>query len=313
MPHRFAAHCGLRRRPRRMRSASHTKPSKLPEPAAAHAVSARHGKLRGRAAPLEFRRSDQMTEQDRDLAGGRGVRHRRARRVCRPGIQSGQVELPADVCPALPNHLFLQFTRNNGTGDVSVFSASIPRGGDGRVRIIPILRARLLALLARAHQRADHLGLQPHPRRRASPDTGRPTGWAPACAMPHWPERIPQAVGHDADSEQRSFPAARRGDDDESRCTAAPSSNLPMCGDSTAHAVDYDLQRQRQTAEGHAFRAQCRTIQRQVQGRLAPTAGRRFRRRCRDGATEFVNDSTVCALAVASCNRREQLPLITAH
>ena len=40
----------------------------------------------------------------------------------------------------MPNHLFLQFTRNNGTGDVSVFSASIPRGGDGRVRIIPILR-----------------------------------------------------------------------------------------------------------------------------------------------------------------------------
>ncbi|MFY9854404.1 MAG: hypothetical protein WAK26_11070, partial [Terracidiphilus sp.] len=41
---------------------------------------------------------------------------------------------------ALPNHLFLQFTRNNGTGDTSVFSASIPRGGEGRVRIIPILR-----------------------------------------------------------------------------------------------------------------------------------------------------------------------------
>jgi hypothetical protein len=28
--------------------------------------------------------------------------------------------------------------RNNGTGDVSMFSASIPRGDDGRVRIIPI-------------------------------------------------------------------------------------------------------------------------------------------------------------------------------
>jgi hypothetical protein len=40
----------------------------------------------------------------------------------------------------LPGHLFLQFTRNNGTGDVSVFSASIPRSGLGQVRIIPILR-----------------------------------------------------------------------------------------------------------------------------------------------------------------------------
>jgi hypothetical protein len=30
--------------------------------------------------------------------------------------------------------------RNNGVGDVTVFSASIPREGEGRVRIIPILR-----------------------------------------------------------------------------------------------------------------------------------------------------------------------------
>lgn len=44
------------------------------------------------------------------------------------------------VCPALPNHLFLRFTRNNGAGDVSVFSASIPRNGAGHVRIIPIQR-----------------------------------------------------------------------------------------------------------------------------------------------------------------------------
>jgi hypothetical protein len=40
----------------------------------------------------------------------------------------------------LPNHLFLQYARNRGAGDRSVFTASIPRGGSGRVRIIPILR-----------------------------------------------------------------------------------------------------------------------------------------------------------------------------
>jgi hypothetical protein len=44
------------------------------------------------------------------------------------------------VCRALPNHLFLQFMRNNGAGDVTVFSTSIPRGNEGRVRIIPVLR-----------------------------------------------------------------------------------------------------------------------------------------------------------------------------
>jgi hypothetical protein len=44
------------------------------------------------------------------------------------------------VCPALPNHLLLQFMRNNGAGDITVFSASIPRESEGRVRIIPVLR-----------------------------------------------------------------------------------------------------------------------------------------------------------------------------
>jgi hypothetical protein len=43
-------------------------------------------------------------------------------------------------CPALPNHLFLRFTRNDGTRDMSMFSAVIPRNGDGRVHIIPIVR-----------------------------------------------------------------------------------------------------------------------------------------------------------------------------
>ena len=44
------------------------------------------------------------------------------------------------VCSALPNHLFLRFMRNGGPGDVSMFSASIPRDGKGPVRIIPIRR-----------------------------------------------------------------------------------------------------------------------------------------------------------------------------
>lgn len=43
-------------------------------------------------------------------------------------------------CPTFTNHLFLQFSRDNGRGDVSVFSASIPRNGIGRTRMIPILK-----------------------------------------------------------------------------------------------------------------------------------------------------------------------------
>ncbi len=97
----------------------------------------------GAAVQVEFRSMDRMSQQDRDLAAGAisaiGERAELA------GLEFGQVsergkwEYQQIVCPALPNHLFLQFTRDNGKGDVSIFSASIPRGG-GQVRIIPILR-----------------------------------------------------------------------------------------------------------------------------------------------------------------------------
>jgi len=44
------------------------------------------------------------------------------------------------VCPALPRHLFLRFTRDDGTRQMSMFTAAIPRDGNGRVHIIPIVR-----------------------------------------------------------------------------------------------------------------------------------------------------------------------------
>ena len=44
------------------------------------------------------------------------------------------------ACPAFPGHLFLRFTRAAGKGDVSAFTASIPRFGQGKDRIIPIQR-----------------------------------------------------------------------------------------------------------------------------------------------------------------------------
>ncbi len=92
------------------------------------------------AASLEFRSYEQMSEQDRDLAAdGESAIGERAGFA---GLEfnQGKWSYQQVICPALPHHLFLQFTRNNGKGDVSVFSASIPRGGDGRVRIIPIVR-----------------------------------------------------------------------------------------------------------------------------------------------------------------------------
>jgi hypothetical protein len=44
------------------------------------------------------------------------------------------------LCPALPNHVFLRFTRDDRAHEMSVFSAAIPRNGNGRVHVIPIVR-----------------------------------------------------------------------------------------------------------------------------------------------------------------------------
>jgi hypothetical protein len=89
---------------------------------------------------VEFRLADQLTEKDRLLlvdaessiaehAGFAGLEY-----------QQNNWNYRQIVCPTFPNHLFLRYTRNNGAGDMSVFSASIPRNGEGRVRIVPILK-----------------------------------------------------------------------------------------------------------------------------------------------------------------------------
>ena len=89
---------------------------------------------------VEFRSADQLTQQDHLLladaessiaehAGFAGLEY-----------QQSSWNYRQIVCPSFPNHLFLQYTRNNGVGDTTVFSASIPRNGEGRVRIVPVLK-----------------------------------------------------------------------------------------------------------------------------------------------------------------------------
>jgi hypothetical protein len=93
---------------------------------------------RENAELIQFRTVDQMTEKDRDLvADAESTISERAGFL---GLEfnGGRWNYEQVICSAIPNHILLRFTRNNGTGDVSVFSASIPRNGDGRVRIIPI-------------------------------------------------------------------------------------------------------------------------------------------------------------------------------
>jgi hypothetical protein len=44
------------------------------------------------------------------------------------------------VCPAFPDQMILEYSRDRGHGDISLFSAIIPRGNEGHVRVIPVRR-----------------------------------------------------------------------------------------------------------------------------------------------------------------------------
>jgi hypothetical protein len=92
------------------------------------------------ALSVEFLSADEMTQPDRLLAANAESSIAEHAGLNGLELDQGKWDYQQVVCPALPNHLFLQYTRNNGVGDVTVFSASIPRGGEGRVRIVPILR-----------------------------------------------------------------------------------------------------------------------------------------------------------------------------
>jgi hypothetical protein len=89
---------------------------------------------------LELRSAEQLTEQDRLLLADSEASI--AERAHYTGMVYDHTNWTYRqiVCPTFPNHLFLQFMRDNGVGDVTVFSASIPRNGEGRLRIVPVLR-----------------------------------------------------------------------------------------------------------------------------------------------------------------------------
>ena len=89
---------------------------------------------------VDFRSAEEISQQDRLLLAD--AESSIAEHVGFTGLElsKGEWTTRQIVCPTFPNHLFVQCTRNNGAGDVSVFSASIPRNGNGRVRIVPILK-----------------------------------------------------------------------------------------------------------------------------------------------------------------------------
>jgi hypothetical protein len=93
---------------------------------------------RGRDQLIEFRATDQMIAKDREVVANAESSIAERAKFLGMEFDEGKWNYEQVVCSAIPNHILLRFTRNNGTGDSSVFSVSIPRNGDGRVRIIPI-------------------------------------------------------------------------------------------------------------------------------------------------------------------------------
>jgi hypothetical protein len=94
----------------------------------------------GRKNRLEFRSQEEMTDADRTLLlNAEGTIEERAR-FNDFAWNEGPWSLQQAVCPALPKHIIVQFTRTGGKGDVSVFTAVIPRDPEGRIRLIPVER-----------------------------------------------------------------------------------------------------------------------------------------------------------------------------
>lgn len=99
--------------------------------------------LATRQTPLyavEFRSADDLSQRDRLLLADAESSISEHAGFAGMDFQQNGWNYRQIVCPSFPNHLFLQYTRSNGTGDTSVFSVSIPRNGEDRVRIVPILK-----------------------------------------------------------------------------------------------------------------------------------------------------------------------------
>lgn len=146
---------------------------------------------------IEFRSSEAISRADKLLVAD--AESSIAEHASRTGIDftQGGWSYQQVVCPALPNHLFLQYAREAGTASETLFSASIPRNSDGRVRIIPI-RRRGYSLFSPAPINALTISAFNHIRAE-EPESQRAQSWlgnglcyaALAGAHPHLP--VPSA------------------------------------------------------------------------------------------------------------------------
>ena len=92
------------------------------------------------ARSIRLLSEDEMSREDRDLLANAESSIQERARIENLGFNEAGWTYHQLVCPALPKHLFLRFTRDDGTRQMSMFSAAIPRDGNGRLHIVPIVR-----------------------------------------------------------------------------------------------------------------------------------------------------------------------------
>jgi hypothetical protein len=99
----------------------------------------------GATTAVELRSRDRMTAQDRKLAEDWIASIGEHARFAGAEFDRGTLESRQVACSAMPDHLFLRFSRVGDTTGASLFTASIPRGA-GSLRILPIHRRGYSAL-----------------------------------------------------------------------------------------------------------------------------------------------------------------------
>lgn len=89
---------------------------------------------------VEVRPESAMSREDQDLVANAESSIEERVRLDDIDFNQGKWTYQQIACTAFPNHLLVRFSRNEGANDVSMFSASIPRSNEGRLRIVPIYR-----------------------------------------------------------------------------------------------------------------------------------------------------------------------------
>lgn len=125
---------------------------------------------------IEFRPADQMVARDREVEANAESAISEHARYTGLEFNSGKWTYEQVNCPVFPEHLFLRFMRNNGTGDVSLFTASVPRNNEGRVRIIPI-QLRGYSLFSPAPINALTMSAFNHIRAEENPENAPVSAW----------------------------------------------------------------------------------------------------------------------------------------